>query len=114
MNIKTNDCKHVQIKKVQNIFFQFVYLTLPCLGILRIFWPTRQINFSFFKLSKMAVILKEVKEAVNYWWLLLLTGIILIAMAIWVFTSPVTACVSLSFLFGALRWPTSKAIGAGG
>ncbi len=46
-------------------------------------------------------IFKEIKEAVKYWWLLLLTGLILVAVGIWVFTSPATAYLSLSFLFGA-------------
>ena len=46
-------------------------------------------------------IIKEIKEAVKYWWLLLLTGLILVAVGIWVFASPVEAYVSLSILFGA-------------
>lgn len=46
-------------------------------------------------------IFKEIKEAVKYWWLLLLTGLILVAVGIWVFASPTTAYLSLSFLFGA-------------
>lgn len=46
-------------------------------------------------------ILKEIKEAVKYWWLLLLTGLILVAVGIWVFASPDTAYLSLSVLFGA-------------
>jgi hypothetical protein len=46
-------------------------------------------------------ILKEIKEAVKYWWLLLLTGLLLIAVGIWVFASPATAYLSLSVLFGA-------------
>jgi len=48
-----------------------------------------------------ATIFKEIKEAVEYWWLLLLTGLILAAAGIWIFTSPATAYLSLSFLFGA-------------
>ncbi|MGZ5219764.1 MAG: HdeD family acid-resistance protein [Chitinophagaceae bacterium] len=48
-----------------------------------------------------ATIFKEIKEAVNYWWLLLLTGLILVAVGIWVFSSQATAYLSLSFLFGA-------------
>jgi hypothetical protein len=46
-------------------------------------------------------IFKEVKEAVKYWWLLLLTGLLLIAVGIWVFASPAAAYLSLSVLFGA-------------
>jgi len=46
-------------------------------------------------------IFKEIKEAVKYWWLILLTGLILVAVGIWVFASPVTAYLSLSILFGA-------------
>ena len=46
-------------------------------------------------------IFKEIKEAVNYWWLLLLAGLILVAVGIWVFASPATAYLSLSILFGA-------------
>ena len=44
---------------------------------------------------------KEIKEAIIYWWLLLLTGLILVAVGIWVFASPATAYLSLSILFGA-------------
>lgn len=46
-------------------------------------------------------IFKEIKEAIQYWWLLLLTGLILVAAGIWVFASPATAYLSLSILFGA-------------
>jgi len=46
-------------------------------------------------------IFKEIKEAVQYWWLLLLTGLILVALGIWVFASPATAYLSLSIVFGA-------------
>lgn len=46
-------------------------------------------------------ILKEIKEAVKYWWLLLLSGLILIAVGVWVFASPAAAYLSLSVLFGA-------------
>jgi uncharacterized membrane protein HdeD (DUF308 family) len=41
-----------------------------------------------------------VKETVKYWWLLLLTGLILIATGIWIFASPAAAYLSLSLLFG--------------
>jgi len=47
------------------------------------------------------IIFKEIKEAVKYWWLLLLSGLILVAVGVWVFSSPATAYVSLSILFGA-------------
>jgi uncharacterized membrane protein HdeD (DUF308 family) len=46
-------------------------------------------------------IFKEIKEAVQYWWLLLLTGLILVAVGIWVFASAAIAYLSLSILFGA-------------
>jgi len=46
-------------------------------------------------------LLKSVKEAINYWWLMLLTGIILVIVGAWVFASPVAAYLSLSVLFGA-------------
>jgi len=46
-------------------------------------------------------IFKEIKEAVKYWWLLLLSGLILLAVGILVFASPATAYISLSILFGA-------------
>jgi len=46
-------------------------------------------------------ILKEIKEEVKYWWLFLLTGLLLIAVGIWVFASPAAAYLSLSVLFGA-------------
>jgi len=45
-------------------------------------------------------IFKEIKEAVKYWWLLLLTGLILVAVGIGVFASPATAYLSLSIVFG--------------
>jgi uncharacterized membrane protein HdeD (DUF308 family) len=46
-------------------------------------------------------IFNEIKEVVKYWWLLLLTGLLLIAVGIWVFASPAAAYLSLSVLFGA-------------
>ncbi len=44
---------------------------------------------------------KEIKEAVKYWWLFLLTGVIRVLVGIWVVASPATAYLSLSILFGA-------------
>jgi uncharacterized membrane protein HdeD (DUF308 family) len=44
--------------------------------------------------------IKGIRKAMDYWWLLLLTGIALISMGIWVFISPDDAYVSLSVLFG--------------
>jgi hypothetical protein len=44
-------------------------------------------------------ILRSIKEAVNYWWLLLLTGVILICVGVWIMASPGAAYVSLSILF---------------
>jgi uncharacterized membrane protein HdeD (DUF308 family) len=48
----------------------------------------------------MAHSIVGIKKAMDYWWLLLLTGIALISMGIWVFISPEDAYVSLSVLFG--------------
>jgi uncharacterized membrane protein HdeD (DUF308 family) len=44
-------------------------------------------------------ITRSVREPVNYWWLFLLSGLILIGIGIWVFASPVAAYISLSILF---------------
>jgi uncharacterized membrane protein HdeD (DUF308 family) len=41
-----------------------------------------------------------IKKAMDYWWLLLLTGIALVSMGLWVFVSPEDAYISLSVLFG--------------
>jgi uncharacterized membrane protein HdeD (DUF308 family) len=48
----------------------------------------------------MAHSMAGVKKAMDYWWLLLLTGIALVSMGIWVFISPEDAYISLSVLFG--------------
>ncbi len=44
-------------------------------------------------------ILKNISETVKYWWLLLLSGLFLIAIGIWVFASPAAAYLSLSIVF---------------
>jgi uncharacterized membrane protein HdeD (DUF308 family) len=44
---------------------------------------------------------RTIKESIRYWWLFLLTGLILIAVGIWILSSPVQAYVSLSMLFAA-------------
>jgi uncharacterized membrane protein HdeD (DUF308 family) len=44
-------------------------------------------------------ILRSIKEAVDYWWLLLLSGLILVAIGIWIIASPEAAYVSLSIVF---------------
>jgi len=49
----------------------------------------------------MAHSIAGIKKAMDYWWLLLLTGIALLSMGIWIFISPEDAYVSLSVLFGA-------------
>lgn len=43
--------------------------------------------------------IKSIRSSVQYWWLFLLTGILLIIIGLWVFSSPVTAYLSLSILF---------------
>jgi len=48
----------------------------------------------------MAHSITGIRKAMDYWWLLLLTGIALISMGVWVFISPEDAYVSLSVLFG--------------
>jgi uncharacterized membrane protein HdeD (DUF308 family) len=52
----------------------------------------------------MAQALKTIRESVNYWWLFLMTGILLIVVGIWVFSSPLASYLSLSlfFAFGIL------------
>jgi uncharacterized membrane protein HdeD (DUF308 family) len=47
-------------------------------------------------------ILKTIKESLNYWWLLLVTGLALISTGIWIFASPAAAYLSLSILFGVI------------
>src|SRR4030095_11185079 len=44
-------------------------------------------------------ILRSIREAVNYWWLLLLSGLILILIGIWIIASPAAAYLSLSLIF---------------
>ncbi len=44
-------------------------------------------------------IAKTIKESIRYWWLFLVTGIILIGVGIWVFVSQEEAYLSLSVLF---------------
>jgi len=48
----------------------------------------------------MAHSVKGITKAMDYWWLLLLTGIALVSMGLWVFISPEDAYISLSVLFG--------------
>jgi uncharacterized membrane protein HdeD (DUF308 family) len=48
----------------------------------------------------MAHSIAGIKKAMDYWWLLLLTGIALVSMGLWVFISPEDAYISLSVLFG--------------
>ena len=40
-----------------------------------------------------------IKKGIGYWWLYLLTGLVLVGIGIWVFISPAEAYVSLSILF---------------
>lgn len=46
-----------------------------------------------------STIQKEIKETISYWWLFLLTGILLTGTGIWIFASPAEAYLSLSILF---------------
>jgi len=48
----------------------------------------------------MAHTIVGIKKAMDYWWLLLLTGIALVSMGLWVFLSPDDTYISLSILFG--------------
>ncbi len=43
--------------------------------------------------------LKTIRESVNYWWLILLSGVLLIIVGIWVIASPIASYLSLSLLF---------------
>ena len=64
------------------------------------FYPVKQ-NFRTLKIiNYMAHSIAGIKKAMDYWWLLLLTGIALLSMGIWIFISPEDAYVSLSVLFG--------------
>ena len=47
----------------------------------------------------MAQTLKSIRDSINYWWLFLLTGILLIVVGLWVFASPLASYLSLSFIF---------------
>lgn len=42
---------------------------------------------------------KTITEAIKYWWLFLLSGMVLLAVGIWVIASPVQAYLSLTLLF---------------
>lgn len=42
---------------------------------------------------------QNIKASVQYWWLFLLTGILLTGIGIWIFVSPAAAYVTLSVLF---------------
>lgn len=42
-----------------------------------------------------------IRRDIQYWWLFLLTGIILIGIGIWIFTFPAESYVTLSVLFAA-------------
>jgi hypothetical protein len=48
----------------------------------------------------MAHSIVGIKKAMDYWWLLLLTGIALVSMGVWVFLSPEDTFISLTILFG--------------
>jgi uncharacterized membrane protein HdeD (DUF308 family) len=43
--------------------------------------------------------LKTIRESINYWWLILLSGVLLIIVGIWVISSPIESYLSLSLLF---------------
>ena len=42
---------------------------------------------------------QAIKRNIQYWWIFLLTGIVLIGIGIWIFASPADAYVTLSILF---------------
>lgn len=42
---------------------------------------------------------KPLKQEVSYWWLFLLTGIVLISVGLWIFASPAKAYKTLTILF---------------
>jgi uncharacterized membrane protein HdeD (DUF308 family) len=43
------------------------------------------------------LVVKNVKEAVNYWWLILLGGIFMLGFGLWIMASPVLSYLSISF-----------------
>lgn len=47
----------------------------------------------------MLEFIKTVKSAINHWYLLLLSGILLIALGIWTFREPVDSYATLAFIF---------------
>ena len=47
----------------------------------------------------MLELIKTVKSAINHWYLLLLSGILLIALGIWTFREPIDSYVTLAFIF---------------
>ncbi|MFT3750661.1 MAG: DUF308 domain-containing protein [Agriterribacter sp.] len=44
---------------------------------------------------------KNISASISYWWIFLLTGVLLVGVGIWVFLSPLAAYLSLSILFAA-------------
>jgi uncharacterized membrane protein HdeD (DUF308 family) len=44
-------------------------------------------------------IIKEVRRAVKNWWLLVITGLLLIGLGVWILMTPLTAYASLAVLF---------------
>jgi uncharacterized membrane protein HdeD (DUF308 family) len=64
------------------------------------FMPDRYLFNSPFNHQVMpATPLKTIKESINYWWLFLLTGVLLIVVGLWVFASPLASYLSLSLIF---------------
>lgn len=47
----------------------------------------------------MQTLSKSLRSVISYWWLFLLTGIILVGIGVWIFASPTKAYISLSMLF---------------
>lgn len=53
-----------------------------------------------FAMKNISLLIERSKQAVRYWWLMLLIGILLIALGILVFVYPAQSYVSLAVIFG--------------
>ena len=50
--------------------------------------------------NSFAALIENSKQAVKYWWLLLLTGIALLVIGIVVFAFPAQSYIGMSLMFG--------------
>ena len=57
-------------------------------------------NKTFFDMDNFTSLLERSKQAVRYWWLLLIVGIVLLAVGILVFVYPAQSYLGMSLLFG--------------